>query len=147
MTGTPGRESLAVEYDLPHPPAKVWRTLTEPTLLAKWIMPNDMVPVVGHRFTFRSEPTAWWDGIVRCEVLEVEAPRRLSYTWVSGPESSPLDTVVTWTLTPTTAGGTRLLLNHAGFLPSNRFAFEGAGKGWRQRVGEQLVLVLAELAP
>jgi uncharacterized protein YndB with AHSA1/START domain len=51
--------SISVEYDLPHPPAKVWRTLTEPELLAKWIMANDMRPLIGHSFTFRAQPTPW----------------------------------------------------------------------------------------
>ena len=138
-------QTIAVEYDLPQPPAKVWRTLTEPELLAKWVMANDMQPVVGHSFTFRSEPTPWWDGIVRCEVLEVEPHKRLRYSWRSGPASSPLDTVVTWTLTPTPSGGTRLTLEHSGFLPANKFAFDGAGKGWRHMVGERLVEVLAGL--
>src|SRR5216684_6808668 len=101
--------SISLEYDLPHPPAKVWRTLTEPALLAKWVMSNDIEPLVGHRFTFRAEPMPWWDGIVHCEVLEVEPHRRLRYSWRSGG-SSPLDTVVTWTLAPTQSGGTRLAL-------------------------------------
>jgi uncharacterized protein YndB with AHSA1/START domain len=138
-------QSIAVEYDLPHPPAKVWRTLTEPDLLAQWVMANDMRPLVGHSFTFRAEPTPWWDGIVRCEVLEVDPPKRLRYSWQSGPESSRLDTVVTWTLTPTPAGGTRLALEQSGFLPANAFAFDGARKGWQHMVGERLGQVLAGL--
>jgi uncharacterized protein YndB with AHSA1/START domain len=82
---------ISVEYDLPHPPAKVWRTLTELELLAKWIMVNDMRPVVGHRFTFKAQPTPWWDGIVHSEVLEIDLHKRLHYSWRRGPESSPLD--------------------------------------------------------
>jgi uncharacterized protein YndB with AHSA1/START domain len=138
-------QSISLEYDLPYPPARVWRALTEPELLAKWIMANDMRPLVGHSFRFKSEPTPWWDGIVRCEVLEIDPHKRLRYTWRSGPESSPLDTVVTWTLTPTPSGGTRLALEHSGFLPANAFAFDGAGKGWQRMVGERLGEVLAEL--
>ncbi len=99
-----------MEYDLPYPPAKVWRALTEPELLAAWLMVNDMQLLVGHSFTFKAEPTPWWDGIVRCEVLEIDLHKRLRYSWRSGPESSRLDTVVTWTLTPTpqVARGSRL---------------------------------------
>ena len=138
-------QSISMEYDLPHPPAKVWRTLTEPELLAKWVMANDMQPIVGHSFTFKSEPTPWWNGIVHCEVLEVDPHKRLRYTWGSGPESSPLDTVVTWTLTPTPSGGTRLALEHAGFVPTNAFAFDGARKGWQRNIGERLTDVLAQL--
>ncbi len=138
-------QSISMQYDLPHPPVKVWRALTDSDLLAKWIMANDMQPVVGRRFTFRAEPTPWWDGIVRCEVLELDPHKRLRYSWRSGPESSPLDTVVTWTLTPTPSGGTRLGLEHSGFLPANAFAFDGASQGWRQMVGERLGEVLAGL--
>jgi uncharacterized protein YndB with AHSA1/START domain len=122
--------SIALEYDLPHPPVKVWRALTDPR----------------HSFTFKAEPTPWWDGIVRCEVLEMDLHKRLRYSWRSGPESSPLDTVVTWTLTPTRSGGTRLALEHSGFAPGNAFAFEGARKGWERMVGEGLTEVLAREA-
>jgi uncharacterized protein YndB with AHSA1/START domain len=139
-------KSISLEYDLPHPPEKVWRALTEPKLLADWLMTTDMRPVVGNSFTFKSDPTPWWDGIVHCEVLELKPHTRLSYTWRSGPESSGLDTVVTWTLTPTPSGGTRLTLEQSGFLPSNAFAFDGARKGWQRMAGERLVEVLARAA-
>jgi uncharacterized protein YndB with AHSA1/START domain len=120
--------------------------LTDPELLAKWIMANDIRPVVGHTFTFKSEPTPWWDGIVHCEVLDVDLHKRLRYSWRSGPASSPLDTVVSWTLTLTPSGGTRLALEHSGFLPTNTFAFDGAGKGWQRMVGAGLREALANVA-
>jgi uncharacterized protein YndB with AHSA1/START domain len=139
-------QSISLQFDLPHPPAKVWRALTEPELLSAWLMVNDMRPVVGHSFTFKAEPTPWWDGMVYCEVLEIDLYKRLRYSWRSGPASSPLDTVVTWTLTPTSSGGTRLALEQSGFLPANAFAFDGASKGWRHMVGERLSEVLARAA-
>ena len=142
MNAKAGTQSIFLKYDLPHPPAKVWRALTEPELLAAWLMANDMRALAGHRFTFKQQPTPWWDGIVHCEVLELKPHKRLSYTWRSGPESSGLDTVVTWTLTPTPSGGTRLTLEHSGFLPANPSAFEGARQGWQRMVGK-LVEVLA----
>jgi uncharacterized protein YndB with AHSA1/START domain len=138
-------QSISQEYDLPYPPAKVWRALTEPELLSQWLMSTDMHPVAGQSFTFTSEPSPWWDGIVHCEILEIEPQRRLSYTWRSGPESSPLDTIVTWTLFPTSSGGTRLELEHSGFVPGNKFAFEGARKGWQWMVGERLPEVLRQI--
>jgi uncharacterized protein YndB with AHSA1/START domain len=144
MTAKAEAQSISQLYELPYPPAKVWRALTEPQLLGRWLMSTDMQARQGQSFTFRSEPTPWWDGVVHCEVLELEPLKRLSYTWRSGPESSPLDTVVTWTLTPT-AEGTRLSLEHSGFVPSNRFAFEGANTGWQRMVGEQLPEVLRTL--
>jgi len=141
MNAKAEKQSISLEYDLPHPPAKVWRALTEPELLAEWLMDNDMRPLVGQSFTFRSKPMPWWDGIVKCEVLEVELHKRLRYTWRGGP----LDTVVTWTLTPTPSGGTRLTLEQSGFVPANASAIDGATDGWRRMVGERLGKVLAGL--
>jgi uncharacterized protein YndB with AHSA1/START domain len=142
MTAKAETQSIHQQYDLPYPPAKVWRALTDPELLGQWLMSSDMKAAVGNSFTFRMEPSQWWDGVVHCEVLELEREKRLSYTWRSGPESSPLDTVVTWTLTPT-GQGTRLSLEHTGFVPKNKFAFQGAEQGWQHNVGERLRQVLA----
>ena len=126
--------TIAVEYDLPHPPEKVWRALTEPALLAAWLMDNDIRAVVGHRFNFHSKPMGNWDGTVHCEVLTVEAPTLLRYSWRGGD----LDTVLTFTLAPIDTG-TRLSLAHTGFeLPKNVFAFEAMGKGWRGHVGTRI---------
>jgi len=75
--GSSGRSTIRVEYELAEEPAIVWRALTEPALLAKWLMPNDIRPVPGHRFTFRGVPSASWDGVVYCEILEVEPGKRL----------------------------------------------------------------------
>jgi uncharacterized protein YndB with AHSA1/START domain len=143
MNAKTDARSIALQYDLAYPPAKVWRALTEPALLAQWLMANDMRPSVGHSFRFTQEPTPWWDGIVHCEILESEPPRRLRYSWRSGPESSPLDTEVTWTLTPTASGGTTLALEHTGFVSDNVFAFDGARTGWQRMLGERLTQVLA----
>jgi uncharacterized protein YndB with AHSA1/START domain len=138
-------QSISMEHDLPYPPEKIWRALTDPVLLAKWLMVTDMRPLVGNSFTFKSDPTPWWDGIVNCEMLELDLHKRLSYTWRSGPGTG-LDTVVTWTLTPTPSGGTRLALEQSGFVPANKFAFEGAKQGWERMVGERLREVLAQAA-
>ncbi|SRR6266508_2352057 len=145
MNANAESRSLTLHYDLSQPPAKVWRALTEPELLGKWLMSNDLKLAVGHGFTFRQEPTPWWNGVVHCEVLEFELHKRLRYTWKSGPASSPLDTVVTWTLAPTPSGGTRLTLEHTGFVPANAHAFEGARTGWQRMVGEGLRAVLAQI--
>lgn len=145
MNGKEEARTIVIEQELSHAPEKVWRTLTEPELLEKWIMVNDIRPLVGHRFTFRAPPTPWWNGIVNCEVLEIDPPKRLRYSWRSGTESAPLDTVVTWTLAPTPSGGTRLTLEHSGFLSDSPFAYEGAKKGWQQMVGARLGEVMAEM--
>jgi uncharacterized protein YndB with AHSA1/START domain len=142
-------QSIVVEYDLSHPTGKVWRMLTEPTLVARWLMENDIRPVVGHRFTFRAAPTPGWNGVVECEVLEALPEQRLVYSWRGGSDDLEkygrrLDTVVTWTLTPK-AGGTLLRLEHAGFTAKDAFALDGLGKGWRGKVGERFAAILAEL--
>jgi len=143
-------QSIAVEYDLPQPPEVVWRALTEPKLLAAWLMPNDIKPEVGHCFTFRAAPVPGWDGTVHCEVLVVEPNRLLRYSWRGGSDKleqygAKLDTVVTWTLTPTAAGGTHLRLDHDGF-PLESFAFTKMNQGWRGKVAERIAQVLAEAA-
>jgi uncharacterized protein YndB with AHSA1/START domain len=141
MTST---QSLEVEFDLAHPPAKVWRTLTEPELLARWVMPNDIVPLVGMKFQFRNEPTEWWDGVVDCEVTVVDAPKRLEYTWAGGPPKMRIDTVVSYTLTPTPTG-TLLRITQSGFVPGHKFAYEGATKGWNSMLMQKLPALLASL--
>jgi uncharacterized protein YndB with AHSA1/START domain len=149
QASTNDTQAIIVEYDLAHPPAKVWRALTDSKLVASWLMPNDLRPEVGHRFAFRVQPIPGWDGVCHCEVLEVRPNERLSYTWRGGSDDvpsgygSPLDTVVTWTLTPTSSGGTLLRLVHSGFKPSNAYAFEMMGKGWRGKIAERITEVLA----
>src|SRR3984957_10620471 len=92
--------SLVIEKDMPHPPEKIWRALTQSPLIEEWLMKNDFQPVVGHRFSFRATPVPNWNGIVDCEVLAVEPNSRLSYTW----GSMGMKSVVAWTLTPTSGG-------------------------------------------
>jgi uncharacterized protein YndB with AHSA1/START domain len=138
-------QSFSMEFDLAYPPAKVWRALTEPELLAKWLMTTDMQPVVGKNFTFKMEPTrpgGRWDGIVNCEVKESEPHKRLRYSWVGGG----IDTVVTWTLAPTPKGGTLLRLEQSGFRASDKQAFEGAKGGWQWMAGGRLPDVLKQVA-
>src|ERR1041384_4562163 len=79
----PETRTLVMEKELPHPPEKVWRALTKASLLDEWLLKNDFQPVVGHKFTFRNQPVAGWDGGINCEVLAVEPRRRLSYPWGS----------------------------------------------------------------
>ncbi len=143
-------QTIVVEYELERPPEEVWRALTEPKLLAAWLMENDLRAVVGHRFTFRAQPVPGWDGVVHCEVLEVEPLARLRYSWCGGSDERQgyglrLDTVVTWTLTATPSGGTHLRLEHSGFLPKDAFAFDGLKKGWEGKVGDRMAAVLAKV--
>jgi len=140
--------AITVEKLLPYAPEKIWRTLTRSDLISKWLMPNDFAAAVGHRFTFRAKPMGDWDGVVHCEVLACEPPRLLRYSWKGGSSAnpdrgSPLDTTVTWTLTPA-EGGTEVRMVHEGFvLPANRFAFDAMSPGWG-RVLDGVARVTAE---
>lgn len=132
-------DAIAFEFDLQHPPEKVWRALTDPTLLTEWLL-----PVTGFKlepaaaFTFKTQAFPGWDGTVNCRVLEVEPLRKLSYSWVVGDMT--LNTVVTFTLTPT-AAGTRLHLVQSGFKPDQKQNFGGARYGWTLMGGKLIDLL------
>ena len=133
-------ESIAFEFDLHHVPEKVWRALTDPVLLAEWLLPVlDLKLEPGAAFTFKAPPQPGWDGIVHCRFLEIEAQRKLSYTWIVGD----MDNVVTFTLTPT-AAGTRLSLVQSGFKPDQKRNFNGARYGWKM-MGGKLIDLLARI--
>ncbi len=128
-------KSIRREVFYPHPPERVWRALTEPALLASWLMENDIAPRIGHRFTFRTKPAPGFDGIVRCEVLEADPPRRLAYSWVGGPKKRA-PTTVEWTLIPEHSG-TRLVLVHSGFSGVAGFLLRTMmGRGWGHKLAE-----------
>lgn len=133
---------------LPHPPAKVWRTLTEPEFMDAWLMPTQgFAPVVGTRFRFVTSPVPQtnFSGLVECEVLEVDPMRLLRISWRSA--GTALDTVVTWELAPE-GTGTRMLLTHAGFDlddPEQARAFEIMNGGWRSHVLRRMVAALERI--
>jgi uncharacterized protein YndB with AHSA1/START domain len=135
-------ESISFEFDLHHAPEKVWRALTDPVLLAEWLLPVvDLKLEPGAAFTFKSQPYPGWDGTVSCRFVEIEAHRKLSYTWVVG--DMDIDTVVTFTLTPT-ASGTHLSLVQSGFKSDQKKEFGGARYGWKM-MGGTLVDLLARI--
>jgi uncharacterized protein YndB with AHSA1/START domain len=133
-------ESLSFEFDLRHGPEKVWRALTDPVLLAEWLLPVlDFKLEPGAAFTFKAPPQPGWDGTVNCRFVEIETRRKLRWTWVVGD----IDTVVTFTLTPTESG-TRLSLVQSGFKPDQKQNFGGARYGWKM-MGGKLVDLLATI--
>jgi uncharacterized protein YndB with AHSA1/START domain len=113
--------SVMIEREMPHPPEKIWRALTQSSLLEEWLMKNDFQPIVGHRFSFRAD----W-GAVDGQVLAVEPNKMLSYGWAA----YGLESVVTWTLTPTSTG-THLRMEQSGFRADQEQAFKGAKYGWQ----------------
>jgi uncharacterized protein YndB with AHSA1/START domain len=129
------KRSVVVEREMPHPPDKIWRALTQRPLIEEWLMKNDFQPVVGHRFKFRATPMPHWNGVVECQVLVVEPNERLSYSWnTSGEDAADgLKTVVTWTLTPIN-GGTHVRMEQSGFRPEDEANYQGARHGWRRFV-------------
>ena len=131
--------TLIIEREIPHPPEKIWRALTQGALIEEWLMANDFKPVVGHRFSFRSTPMPNWNGIIDSEVLIVEPHTRLSYSW----GSMGLETVVVWTLTAN-GNGTRLRMEQSGFRSEKDASYQGAAYGWRKFIGN-LELVVAKL--
>jgi uncharacterized protein YndB with AHSA1/START domain len=132
--------TIHFEFDLRHRPEKVWRALTDPVLLQEWLLPVVAMKLEkGAAFTFQAPPMEHWDGKVNCRVLDIDAHKKLSYAWVVGD----MDTVVTFTLTPT-AEGTRLSLLQTGFKPAQKANFGGARYGWNM-MGKKLLDVLAKL--
>ena len=127
---TPATRSLVIEKELPHPPEKIWRALTQGSLIKDWLMDNDFEPVAGHKFTFRSTPVPNWNGIIDCEVLALEPNKKLSYSWGSMGMAS----VVDWTLSAT-ARGTLVRMEQSGFGPDQDAAYKGATWGWTKFIG------------
>ena len=137
------KPDVSLDYQFTSSIEQVWNALTDSDMLAQWIWKNDFKPVVGHTFQFRAEPNEWWDGIVNCEVLVVDEPHTLSYTWESAGES----TTVTWTLTKGENGTVHLHLDQSGFSEETKAqegAIAGAKYAWTN-MGNQLEKVLATL--
>jgi uncharacterized protein YndB with AHSA1/START domain len=135
----PETRSVVVERELPFPPEKIWRALTQPHLIEEWLMKNDFNPLVGHRFNLQRTPQPDVNIVVDCQVLVVEPNKTLSYTW----SAFDLESVVTWTLTPTSTG-THLRMEQSGFRPDQRQAYGGARGGW-QKFLANLEQVLARI--
>lgn len=123
--------SIIVERVMPYSAAKVWRALTESKLMAEWLMQNDFQPVVGHKFNFRAQPMAGWNGVADCEVLVVEPPYRLAWRQCASGDQAQngLESVVTWTLTSVN-GGTHVRMEHSGFEPKDEPGYRAMSQGW-----------------
>jgi uncharacterized protein YndB with AHSA1/START domain len=90
------KRDLRFEQTYPYPVERVWEAITDSAAMSDWLMPNDFVPRIGHKFRFQTKPARGFDGIVHCEVIALDPPRRLAFTWKGGG----IDTVVTFTLEP-----------------------------------------------
>ena len=103
-------------YD--HPPELVWRAVTDPSLIPRWTStgrggtPQGFEPVVGNEFRFVGRPVPGWDGIVRCQVLEVCPPLLLRYSWQGAEGEAPSEVAYRLLAVP---GGTQFTYLHTGF--------------------------------
>ncbi|QQR39219.1 SRPBCC family protein [Devosia rhizoryzae] len=120
--------TVVIERDFAHAPEKLWRALTQPALIEDWLMRNDFVPELGHKFTLRGD----WGGVLDCEVLALEPITRLVYSWnfANDDPAYALESVVTFTLTPSVTG-THLSVEQTGFRPDQKAAYGGAHAGWK----------------
>lgn len=134
------KADVALDFQYTSSVDQVWKALTESDILEQWIWANDFKPVVGHKFQFKSEPNEYWDGIVNGEVLEVDEPHKLAYTWDSAGE----ETTITWTLTAVSDDKTNLHFEMTGFSEETKSmpgAIEGAKYSWTE-FGNKLKTVL-----
>ena len=127
---TAATRSLVIEREMPHPPEKIWRALTQGALIKEWLMDNDFQSGVGHKFNFRAPPMPKWNGIIDSEVLVIEPNKKLSYSW----GSLGLESVVVWTLVPTKSG-TLVRMEQSGFRPDQEANYQGANFGWQKFIG------------
>jgi len=123
--------ALVIEREMAHPLETVWRALTQRSLIAQWLMENDFEPVVGRKFKVRHAPMPNWSGVTECEVLTVEPPTRLVYSW---HPFEGFETIVSWSLTPT-KNGTLVHFEQSGFRPDQKANYRGARYGWMQFIG------------
>jgi uncharacterized protein YndB with AHSA1/START domain len=147
-TATPARgtsmSDIRIVRDYPHSPSKVWRALTDPALMALWMMrPEGFEPVVGTRFKLMAKPQTGWRGFVECEVTAAREPSVLGYSWVGDDKGGT--TNVTYTLEPHD-GGTRLTFEHTGFTGVGGFLLAKLmlGPGWKKMLGARIPEVLAD---
>jgi uncharacterized protein YndB with AHSA1/START domain len=125
----------------PFSPEDVWVVLTDPVALGEWLMPNNFLAVIGHRFQFRTKPAPGFSGIVECEVLELDAPRRLAFSWAGGG----IDTVVTFDLAPQGAS-TRMVMEQTGFKgPRGLMVSTILKGGWGRMIEQRLPAAAARV--
>lgn len=130
-------ESVKLDVDLASPIDRVWNAITDSETLSRWMMfkTNDFKPEVGHTFQFKDAPG--YDGVIDCEVTEVDPPRALAYTWQTmGWDNQPHATVVTFSLEDAGDGVTKLHLVQSGFRPNATQEFQGAQYSWQMMLDQ-----------
>ncbi len=140
---------VRLEASYPHSVDRVWRALTDPALIERWIeMSTDFQPILGRPFRFWCEvppDMTDWGGVVECKVLDIEAPRRMVWSWKDSWSWTrfPAPTRVEWTLAPERAG-TLLVLEHTRFDgPGGERLASMLRGGWRGMLARTLPTLLA----
>ncbi|HMS70512.1 MAG TPA: SRPBCC domain-containing protein [Saprospiraceae bacterium] len=141
-------QTIRHEFSYNHPPEVIWIYLTDPDLLAQWLMPSDFKAEVGHHFMFKTKPMKklGFDGLIYCQVLEVIPNEKLVYSWKGGmsKENPSLDSMVVWTLSPT-PNGSKLLLEHRGFKGiKNYLSYFIMNMGWK-KIGDRIAILIKKL--
>lgn len=132
---------IRFEAVYPYPPEEVWTALTNSAAMAEWLMPNDFMAVMGHKFQFRTKPAPGFSGIVECEVLALDAPKRLAFSWAGGG----IDTVVSFDLAPL-GTGTRLVMEQSGFKGMRGLMVSNILKsGWKRMIEIRLAAASARV--
>jgi uncharacterized protein YndB with AHSA1/START domain len=142
------KRDIKLEWLYLHNVDVVWHCLVTSDLIAQWLMANDFLPIVGHKFRFTAKPMPGWCGIVECEVLEVAENKKLSYSWVSGPVpgSKDISTVVTWKLKQE-RDGTLLTLEHTGFSGFRAWMTSYIlSNGWKSHIAKAFAATLEKEA-
>lgn len=142
------KKTINHQFFFPHPAETIWEYLTNPDLLALWLMQNDFQPITGHEFQLRTNPipSLDFDGIIYCKVIEIVPFKHLSYSWNSGPGDGiiTLNSMVSWRLEPS-ENGTQLFLEHSGFkMEENLEIYKGLLAGWEKKLEKIAGLLNAE---
>ena len=125
---------LRFEAQYPYPRERVWVALTDPVAMADWLMPNDFKAELGHEFTFRTRPAPGFDGIVRCEVIEIWRPRMLAFRW----EGGGIDTIVRFELLSEDESS-RLVMEQSGFTGLRGWIISRLLRGgWKRMIHKRL---------
>jgi uncharacterized protein YndB with AHSA1/START domain len=141
MTETADPRVIEIDQFYPHPPQRVWRALTTPELMARWLMqPSGFAPVVGTRFSFQGQPmpSVGFSGEIACEVIDAVEGKQLAISWADARSDQPPAWVVSWTLHPE-GTGTRVILRHTGFDPDDVVQQRSRtimGNGWVRIAGQ-----------
>jgi uncharacterized protein YndB with AHSA1/START domain len=147
------KQAVKLDVFYPHPPERVWKALTDRRALATWMMESDFEPYLGNKFQFRrnGKDLTTLEMLIECEVVELDEPKRLAYTWRESSSSQP--SLVIWTLT-SVKGGTQLQLIHqeyqyltaVGLMMNRELQTERSGRNMMSLASSRSTLVKTDSA-